>query len=205
MAKEEAVVVTKSMLSVDAGTIDSILAAQSINSTRIVELETKISTMTDAVYSVEFENFQADQANNTASIVELKAEINVVTDFADDILAGANNVLTVADSLITTYLLVISLAATAIVTIVGLWFSKRREDHLKDATEKFIDSLSEDEQLMKIFSGALVQHPNIVQNINTAIDRASREIASQKSSSEEDTNKAINDIADSVAVEKEEG
>jgi len=141
-----------------------------------------------------FESIQNTQNSNVAEIASLKAEIKAITDLTDDVLSSTSNALVAADTLISTYLLILTLVVTVAVAFIGFWFEKRRQDHLDEATRNFVDRLSHDDDLRKTFAGTLVQHPNIVQNINTAIDRASRVIAQPR-----DNSKDLHEISDALA------
>ncbi len=144
------------------------------------------------------ELIQNTQNSNVSEIVSLQAEIKAITDLTDDVLSSTSNVLAAADTLISTYLLILTLVVTVAVAFVSFWFGKRRQDHLDEATRNFVDRLSNDNDLRKTFAGELVQHPNIVQNINTAIDRASRVIAQQRDN--KDDSKDLHEISDALAA-----
>lgn len=158
------------------------------NSTAILEAQDQIQIL----------NMRLDQLSKQYSTLnerylELNATTKATADFSDDLVSSssllistvedrvdktltqAGLVLDHADSLLSTYLVIISIA----IAILGFWLqrslAKTREEHLQDAVKDLTTKLNKDRDFREEFTYALVNHRDLRQNINTSIDAAIKE------------------------------
>lgn len=130
-------------------------------------------------------------------LTDLNAKTQATADFSDDLVSSSSTliesvearvdktlemtdqVLTHADALISTYLVIISILVAVVGTAGSLWIqhrlAKTREEHLKDAVQDLTKKLRKERDFRDEFIHSLVTHQFLSQNINTAIDNAVKE------------------------------
>ncbi len=118
---------------------------------------------------------QINELNGKLNLIDAKVQASV--DYTDDLIATANNVLTHSDTVLTFYLGAMSLVSVIVIALFSAWINKRKEDHTREAIETFLASFAKDETLQEDVVKRLVSHPNIAENIETAINGIATEMA----------------------------
>lgn len=132
-------------------------------------------------------------------VQELEARSQASIDLTDDLISQANTVVTAvgnraaesmqyaelvlaqADTLVGVYLVWATVGVSFISLLVGLFFQKKRSDYMVDASKKLADKILSDEDFRDEFIEHMVGHPNIRENLETAMRKASVEISESKS------------------------
>jgi hypothetical protein len=89
----------------------------------------------------------------------------------DSVIGASSSVVSHADNVLTWYLAIFTLLVTGIVTLITLWVGKSRTQHIEEATKKILNDLANDETLRDEFVKKLISHPNMRENINSAIEK----------------------------------
>lgn len=155
------------------------------NGSRLNQLEIKIKTYEKSLNELHLK------------VTDLNAKTQATADFSDDLVSSSatliesvearvdktlemtDQVLTNADALISTYLVIISIVVAVVGTAGSLWIqhrlAKTREEHLKDAVQDLTKKLRKERDFREDFIHSLVTHQFLSENINTAIDNAVKE------------------------------
>jgi predicted PurR-regulated permease PerM len=112
---------------------------------------------------------QLDDLQNIVNTLSIK--LQVTTDLTDDVIGASSSVVSHADNVLTWYLAIFTLLVTGIVTLITLWVGKSRTQHIEEATKKILNDLANDETLRDEFVKKLISHPNMRENINSAIEK----------------------------------
>jgi len=63
---------------------------------------------------------------------------------------------------------------------ISIYFNKSKASYVKEATDRLLNDISKDKEVRDLFIEKIVEHPNIRDNINTAIDRISEDATNKK-------------------------
>jgi hypothetical protein len=135
---------------------------------------------------------QAEQINCLeAKIFEINTKLQATADYTDDLISTSSSVVSHADTVLTTYLALFTFLVAIIIAIITYWVGKERSKHVEEASAKLLSDLAQNDQIRDDFMKKLVAHPNISENINSAIEK----IAKDKS---QDKFKSIKSIIDDI-------
>ena len=146
------------------------------------EVQNLATTQNISELEKQLEHLTEKQIEITHSIDLINAKLQATADYTDDIISTANNVLTHADTVLTFYLGGMSVVLLGFGFILTWWTNKTRDQHIKEAGKQFLESFANNEKLQDEFIKKLVAHPNIGNNINTAIDKISKDAKKMKDS-----------------------
>lgn len=120
------------------------------------------------------------QVENNHKIDIINTKLQVISDYTDDVIGTANNVLTHADTLLMVSLSAFSVFSALAILGISIYFNKSKAAYVKEATDRLLNDISKDEKVRELFIEKIVEHPNIRDNINTAIDRISEDATNKK-------------------------
>ena len=95
----------------------------------------------------------------------IEASLNV-----SDILTTANNTLSAINTMVTTYLFIISIIVAVLTLGIQYFLSKDRKKNYENAVKKVIKDLAEDEGLRKELIQIILQDPSFQERFNALVD-----------------------------------
>jgi len=95
----------------------------------------------------------------------IEASLNV-----SDILTTANNTLSAINTMVTTYLFILSIIVAVLTLGIQYFLSKDRKKNYENAVKKVIKDLAEDEGLRKELIQIILQDPSFQERFNALVD-----------------------------------
>ena len=95
----------------------------------------------------------------------IEASLNV-----SDILTTANNTLSAINTMVTTYLFILSIIVAVLTLGIQYFLSKDRKKNYENAVKKVIKDLGEDEGLRKELIQIILQDPSFQERFNALVD-----------------------------------
>lgn len=152
--------------------------------------------------------------NDRLQLVETKIQTSI--DLTDDIVASTSNLIDVTNSKVeqtltnadlvlshasyisSTFLFILGGAITVIGLLITWHIGKKQEQHTRETVGKITKKLSKESEFRDEFISSLMQHDELRQNINFAIEQIAREKIDEANgfADEEQINELKNDLTD---------
>lgn len=120
----------------------------------------------------------------STKLESLQAKVQANADASSNIISSASNVLTHADTLVSVYLVVITIAVSLIGLSITIYLNKKRNDYIEEASSRITKQLLRDDALMGKVIRSLIEDPSIRDNITNAIDS----VVEQRASTDDKSN-----------------